>query len=121
MITADEFVKAYNSYPPTKINLFFHKYFSGDNVAPENKWLSRSYETLLILLFMGGMVGAIIGKMEITKIFTIALLAALVGMAIPFIFTWYQQLFRIRKIRKKLGVSRIEYADLVRQYGHLIK
>jgi len=121
MITVEKFIAAYESYPPTKNSLFFHKYFSGDNVLPENEWVSRSYQTFLIIMFLVGMFGAIINQMGVAKVFGLILTGALLLLGIPFIFTWFQHARRITKIRKKLGVTKLEYEKLVRKYGYLVK
>jgi len=116
MITKEMFMEVYNKYPPSKLSLFFHKYFSGDNVKNKNRLPRSLFRAFLFVSFWIGFGAAVFNSMKLATIMGIFIGVLLVVVGVPWIFTWYQHFFRIRKIRRKLGLSRKEYDDLVYLY-----
>ena len=115
MITKEQFEKVYNKYPPKKAEIFYFKYFSQQTLQ-ENKWLGWLVALILFIPFLFGFIFAVLNKIELAKIPALVQAGLLVAFAIPWITVWYIHLFRIRRIRKELGVSREEYKKLVDKF-----
>lgn len=115
-ISEDEFLHVYLSNPPNKWTKFAFKYFS-KSTEPENKWLSRVAQGTLIGLFVLGMLGTILNfsrTFQWCVIIPFGLI--LISIAVIMFGGMIMNNLRIRKICKKLGISKLEYELLVRYY-----
>lgn len=115
-ITKEEFLAAYNQYLPNAFIKFVFKYFS-KQTTKEDSWLKNIARVILMILFFAGF-------------FTTAFKAPRIFIAIPTITFGAILLLvvgsmfiagmlnnaRIRKIRKILNVSKIEYNKLAEEY-----
>lgn len=120
-ITKEQFLEAYNKYPPSKWVIFAFKYFSKDT-KQENKWLTKSLTNLMSLMFIAGFIGTVInlGRIFIglvTAVFCLTLLFIGIVMGIGRILNNR----RIGKIRKELGgISKQEYNILADEYFDIV-
>lgn len=120
MITAEQFVEAYNKYPPSNFEIILFKYFS-QSTKPENKWLSRTLSLILLIPFTLAFIGSVAGwHHKYIEICTYIFAGMLVPFGVLWIVTWFDHNLRIRQIRKLLGVSKLEYNNLVKLYRHLV-
>ena len=109
MITKEQFLAAYNKYPPNAWTRFAFKYFSSDTVYPDNK-VSHFFGMIMIGFFSVGMILTIVGLTN--KVIAIVFIPFAVGvlgvvgltLAAKIMNNW-----RIRRIAKKLGISVKEY------------
>lgn len=116
-ISKEQFVEAYNAYPPNRFTKFAFRYFSKE-ANKEDTWLRKIIVGILLGLFGAGFLGTILNLGRsfmgiITYIFT--------GSIVVLVFGLFLAVFmnngRIRKIRKKLGgISKYEYNLLVDKY-----
>lgn len=117
-ITKEQFLAAYNKYPPSGYVKFAYKYFS-KSTKPEDKWLKKIFVGVLIGLFLIGFVGTILNLSRlIIGIPTIAfsIILALLCLYLFSAVIIFNNL-RIRKIRKELGgITKLEYNSLVEKY-----
>jgi hypothetical protein len=115
-ISKEEFLAAYNNYPPNGWTKFAFKYFS-QSTLPKDKFLKRIAIALMLGSFIMGFIGTVFNlgsnfiKVSIIPFCIILLLVAILmsGAAI-------MNNLRIRKIRKKLGITQAEYDALVSMY-----
>jgi magnesium-transporting ATPase (P-type) len=117
-ITKEQFWAAYNKFPPNIWTKFIFKYFS-KQTKKEDKWLENIFIGVEIVLFLIGMLGAILKWNELaivvpTIIFGILLAVLVLG---GFVAVFMNN-FRINKIRKELGgISIEEYNRLAEMYS----
>jgi hypothetical protein len=115
-ITLEQFMDAYNAYPPNGWTRFAYKYFSksteAKNMKPSN-WLVG----FLLALFGVGMLGtilnwsrALIGTVTITYGIVLAILVFFLLIAV-----WMNNA-RLKKVAKLLGVNMREYNLLADKY-----
>lgn len=120
-LTKEKFVEVYNKYQPKGWVKFAFRYFSKDTVAKDMK-LSQSISWILIALFLGGFVSIVANFSRTAQaIFTYAfagVLALLVGFLGTAVVSNNR---RIRRIARELGVSLIEYNELVDKWGDELK
>lgn len=117
MITKEQFWEAYNKYPPTEIEEFYFRFFS-TNTKPEDRWITWVIFGIFFIPFIIGMIGTMANASEaLIWTSTIALAGLLVPFSLAWIYIWFAHNFRIRKIRKLLGVSRKEYNQLADMYS----
>lgn len=119
MVSKQEFEEAYNKFPPRKIEIFYFKYFSTQTLQ-ENKWLGWIVALILFIPLLIGFIMTVCNSpIELIKIPGLIQAGMLVLFAIPWISIWYVHKFRIKKIRKSLGISKAEYQELVNKYYYL--
>jgi Na+-driven multidrug efflux pump len=116
-ISKEEFVEAYNSFPPSAFVAFAFRYFSKET-ATKDKWLSYIATGMLGLLFLGGfLLTAMKGNNDIIKYLTLGFSGFLAILVSSLFAAALMNNWRIRKIRKKLGgISKAEYNSLVEKY-----
>jgi len=115
-ITKEEFDNAYNKYLPNKFIIFAYKYFS-KTTEKKDMWLNSIIVYILIALFLGGFVATIIDKSnDFIKIFTILYAIILTTLCGGITTAMLMNNWRIRKIRKFLGITKWEYNNLVDKY-----
>jgi hypothetical protein len=115
-ISKEEFLNAYNSYPPNGWTKFGFKYFS-KSTTPKDKWVSRVFEGVELLFFLLGFIGTVANWKHSTIMFFIwPFVALLVGVVVLMSGSAIMNNLRIRKIRKKLGITREEYEILASVY-----
>ena len=109
-ITKEQFLAAYNKFPPSKWVKFTFKYFSRD-AKDEDTWMKKSLTYLLVLLFLLGFVGTAFGWARMVIMLpTLGLTFILVCIGIIMGSGAILNNLRIRKIRKELGgVSKLDY------------
>ncbi len=102
-ITKEQFLAAYNKYPPNGWTKTAFKYFS-KSTKQENKWVSRIVQGIAFTLFLGGVVGAIANfNPTYMKCMVFPFCAIIVGIAIFMSGAAIMNNLRIKKIRKELG------------------
>lgn len=115
-VTKEQFLNAYNRFPPSKWVKFVFKYFS-KKTAVDDEWLRKSIISFLLFLFLVGFVGTILKwGTPVMKLATLTFVFVLVVVGIIMSTGAILNNLRIRKIRKLLGVSRYEYNKLVDKY-----
>jgi hypothetical protein len=117
-ITKEQFLAAYNKYPPSGYIKFAFRYFS-TNTLKEDMWVRRILQGVLGGLFLLGMLGTILSWSKLLiGIPTIAFTIILVILGI-YLFTAaiICNNLRIRKIRKELGgITSAEFDVLVSKF-----
>ena len=115
-ITKEQFIAAYDKYPPNKWIKFFFKYFSRET-HEKDKFLGKILQGFLISLFLLGMISTILNWSDsfirvVTIIFSLILgVFVLCGFSAIFLNN-----YRILKICKELGgISKFEYNELVKK------
>lgn len=115
-ISEEQFLNAYNKYPPNKWIKLAFKYYSLSTLK-EDMWVKRITNITLISLFLLGITGAIIGlKHTIVAIPTFTLAVFLGFLGIFRFGAFFMNNYRLRKIRKKLQVTKLEYDFLENVY-----
>ena len=116
-ITKEQFLAAYNKFPPSNWCKFAFRYFS-TNAKEEDKWLKKSFQYFLIALFIVGFTGVAFNWGNL--VVGIATIAFTIGLGIVGILMGSAAIlnnFRILRIRMELGgISKLEYMELVRLY-----
>lgn len=115
-ITEDEFINAYNSYPPNWWVRFIFKHFSKTDETKDLN-INNFVTGILIGLFVVGFLGTILDWSK-SVISTVTIIYAVILVFIVFsIFSaiWMNNK-RIRKIADKLDVSLKEYDFLVKRF-----
>ena len=119
--TKEQFIKAYEKYPPKKWIKFAFKYFSKETEA-KNMKLSNSIAWILGFLFLGGFFATafdlpkhIIGPITFTFVGLLSVLVVFLFAAI-----WANNK-RIKNIANELNVSPEEYNKLVGWWGNELK
>lgn len=115
-ITKEEFLAVYNKHLPGKWTKFVFKYFSA-NSAKKDLWLRRVLQGILLGLFVLGFIGAVFNLSKpymSTTTFTFTGILVLIGLTMG--SGAILNNLRIRKIRKELGISKMEYEALVSLY-----
>lgn len=117
MITKEEFLAAYDKFPPNAWTKTAFRYFS-TNTKSEDLWLKRIVQYTLLSLFLGGFIGTIFGwNYVLVGIFTLLFGGILVLLSIFMFGAFIMNNLRIKKIRKELGgISKTEYDSLVNLY-----
>lgn len=115
-ITERQFDRAYNLNLPNKWVSFAFKYFSQKTIN-NNLSLRNDLEYYLIGGFLLGLLSTILKLPKIfIGIFTITFLIVLVGLVLYLLSAVILNRFRIKKIRKILGVTESEYEYLVDKF-----
>lgn len=115
-ITLEQFIDAYNHYPPNGWTRFAFKYFSKSTEA-KNMKLSRWFVGVLLGLFGVGMLGTILKlPRPIVGTVTIGYTILLAILVIFLLIAVWMNNARIKKIAKVLGVSLQEYNWLADKY-----
>ena len=115
-ITEDEFMTAYNTYPPNWWIRFAFKHFSK---ADEKKEMTiNNFVTgVLIGLFGVGFLGSILNwSSSVIKTVTIAYAIILTLIAALIFSAVFMNNRRIKKIAKRLNITLKEYDFLVKRY-----
>jgi hypothetical protein len=108
-ISEEQFLAVYNKHLPNKWTKIFFRYFSV-NTVKEDKWLSRVFTVLLLIMFGLAYVGTVLGlRHTIVGIPTFILLGLLTTIGIFGFGALFMNNARIRKIRKELRVTKEEY------------
>jgi len=116
LITKEEFLKVYNSYPPNNWIKFTFRYFSQMTIK-KDKWLKSSMFIILFILFLGGFIGTVLNLSHVHIACMIYPFAAiLASFGILMFGTLIMNNLRIRKIRKKLNITRHEYENFSKMY-----
>jgi len=116
-INYNEFINAYNKYPPNWWIRTVFKYFSKSNETKKNMKVSNIFTGILIGLFSLGVLGIILNWSDkIIGIFTV-LYSIILPTLIIFIFigVWMNNK-RIKKIAKLLNITIKEYDLISRRY-----
>jgi protein-S-isoprenylcysteine O-methyltransferase Ste14 len=115
-ITKEEFLAAYNQYLPNAFTKFVFKYFS-KQTTKEDSWLKNIARVILMILFFAGFFTT---AFKLPRIFiaipTITFGVILVLVVGSMFIAGMLNNARIRKIRKILNVSKIEYNKLAEEY-----
>lgn len=115
-ITKEEFLAAYNQYLPNAFTKFVFKYFS-KQTTKEDSWLKNTARIILIVLFFAGFfTTAFKAPRILIAIPTLGLGLILVLVVGSMFIAAMMNNARIRKIRKILNVSKIEYNKLASEY-----
>lgn len=115
-ISKEQFSEAYNKYPPNNLTKIAFRYFSL-STSDEDAWVGKTVAGFFIILFVIGLLGTIL---EMGRVF-IGFMTYTFGILLSsFVLSLFAAVFmnnyRIRKIRKKLGISRNEYNSLASKY-----
>lgn len=115
-ISKEQFLEAYNKYPPNNLIKTAFRYFSL-STSDEDAWVGKTVAGFFIILFVIGLLGTIL---EMGRVF-IGFMTYTFGILLSsFVLSLFAAVFmnnyRIRKIRKKLRISRNEYNSLASKY-----
>lgn len=116
-ITKEQFLAAYDKYPPSGYIKFAFRYFS-TNTKKEDMWVRRIFQGVEGILFLIGMLGTILEWSKLAIGIPTITFSVLLGIFGIYMFTAaiiFNNL-RIRRIRKELGVSKWEYDFLVNKF-----
>lgn len=115
-ITVEEFMNAYNAYPPNGWVRFIYKYFSLETEMKDIH-VKKSLMISWIVLFFIGFISTILKLPNIIIGWSTLLLSIILGFMVigGFIGVTMNNL-RMRKIRKLLGVSKNDYNKIVNRY-----
>jgi len=115
-ISEEQFLEVYNRHLPNKWTKFAFRYFS-TNTFEKDRWLSKTVTGVLIALFLLGFIGTI-ANLSRTFMFCVLVpfCSILVGVGVLMFGGFIMNNLRIRKIRKELGITRLEYDLLVAFY-----
>ena len=115
-ITRAEFDKAYDAYPPNAFVKFAYKYFSKSTEKGDMK-VSRIFSWVLLGCFLAGFVATVANlSWTMVAIPTFAFGVLLVAIAILIGGAALLNNRRLRKVMKKLNVTKLEYAQLVERF-----
>jgi hypothetical protein len=116
-ITKKEFDNATKRHLPNSWIKFGFKYFSKETTKTNLK-LNNRIGLLLIILFVLGFFSTVLKlSSTIIGIFTILYSILLVGLVLYLFSVAILNNIRINKIRKILGVSKLEYNALIRKFN----
>jgi hypothetical protein len=115
-ITYEQFWKAYNNHPPSGWIKFAYRYFSKETEAKDMA-LNRIVWIVLLGLFAVGFIGTAVGlPRPVIGTATIAY-SAILAVLVLYLFSAIKlNNLRIGKIAKELGVTLLEYNQLVEKY-----
>ena len=111
--TVEDLLKLCEKYPPTKWSKIVYKYFSTSTIH-ENYKPKKSMVTFFIASFLVGYFATIFKLPR--PIIGFAALSYSIVLAIFVLFLFigvFMNNFRHRKIRKKLGLNKYEYENLI--------
>jgi len=114
-MTKEEFLEAYNKYPPKKIAVWFFKYFS-QSTKPEDELLGKIFMWGMIGIFWTGMIFKMLAISLGVAIATYTFAGILVPFCIVGLYCVISNNFRIRKIAKELGLSLLDYNKQAKRY-----
>lgn len=115
-ITKEEFDKAYAKYPPGGFIRFAYKYFS-KSTTKENMKVSQSIAWVLGGAFLVGFIGTVANfPRPVIAAGTYTLCAILVGLAVIILGGAWGNNARLRKVMKKLNVTKQQYTELVNKF-----
>jgi hypothetical protein len=116
-ITKEQFLAAYNKYPPSGYVKFAFRYFS-TNTKPKDMYVRRIFQGVEGILFLLGMLGTILNWSKLAIGIPVITFSILLAILAIYLFTAaiICNNLRIRKIRKELGVTKAEYEALVSKY-----
>lgn len=116
-ITREQFLAAYDKYPPNFWIRFAFRYFS-INTVKKDMWVRNCFQIPAFLLFLVGMFATIFNlSHKLLMVSTCIFSLILVLIAIIMFGGAFMNNCRIRKIRKELGdISKKEYDILVNVY-----
>jgi len=115
-ISKEEFLAAYNQFPPNGWIKFTFRYFSNSTVK-KDKWLKIIFAGIALSLFIIGFIGTLVNwKHTTVGLFVCIFGAMIVAIAMLMSATAIMNNLRIRKIRKVLGITKQEYESLVSVY-----
>lgn len=115
-ITKEKFLEVYNKHLPNKWTKFAFKYFSL-STKETDRWVSQIFAGILISLFIAGFIGIVANFSKLyTSIITLIMIVLLLSVSILLFGAVIMNNFRIRKIRKILGLSRLEYNAFANLY-----
>lgn len=117
-ITKEQFLAAYNKFPPSGYIKFAFRYFS-TNTKPEDMYVRRIFQGVEGALFLAGFIGTVLNWSKLAIGIPVITFSILLAILVLYLFSASIVLnnLRIRKIRKELGgISKLEYDTLVRKY-----
>lgn len=114
-ITKLTFLKTCDKFKPNKFITFISRYFS-NNIKEEDKWLQKIVIGTLLSLFLSGLIGVIIEQKHFTNIVTTIFYIILSIFVLSYFVAILMNNYRIRKIRKILGISKEKYNELSIKY-----
>lgn len=115
-ITKEQFDAAYNKHLPSKWIKFAYKYFSKET---ENEDMDVKNTVTYVLggLFILGMLATMLNLSDkIIRMFVIPYSILLSALVLYLFSAVFLNNFRIRKIRKELGVTKEQYDVLLRNF-----
>lgn len=114
-ITKEDFLAAYNTYLPAKWIKFAYKYFSKESEAKDMK-PKKMIVGFLFAFFLVGLFGTVFNLDKSLILITTLAYSILLSVFVLFLFAaGFANNFRLKKIMKILGVTKVEYnllADL---------
>lgn len=115
-ITKEEFDAVYNKYPANKWTKVAFRYFSIDALS-KNIFVKNTMKYTLIGLFLIGLTGTILSFPRLLiGIATLTFTGILVLLGILMLGAFIMNNSRINKIRKELGLTRVEYDICFKQF-----
>jgi hypothetical protein len=108
-ITKEEFDAVYNKYPANRWTKVAFRYFS-TNTLPQDMFVKNTMKYTLIGLFLIGLIGTILSLPRLLIVIaTLTFTGILVLLGILMFSAFIMNNSRINKIRKELGLTRVEY------------
>lgn len=121
MVSKEQFISVYKKYPAKNWIKFAFKYFSKSTEA-ENMKLSQSIAWVLMILFLGGLLGTIFELPDVVVgILTFSFAGLLAILVLFLLAAVLSNNKRIKKIAKELNVTLSEYNKLSDRYKEDLK
>lgn len=116
MISRLQFEDAYKIFPPSKIERIFFKYFSIHTVYMY-PWIIWAIAVILLIPFFAGFIFHFLGLSDLMAELPMIILC---GAVTIFSIVWFSvyriHKYRLRKVRKFLGLSRDQLRELSYKY-----
>lgn len=112
-ITKEQFDLVYNRYPANAWVKFGFKYFSR-STFPKDLWVKRTAVAIMSVSFIAGFIGTVLNFSRGFLIGSLVpLIITLVSIALIMSGSAFMNNWRIKKIRKELGINIWQYEALV--------
>lgn len=115
-ITKEEFLAAYNKYPPNKWIKFIYRYFSQETEAKDMK-VGLSITIGLIIFFCVGLIGTMFNFPDvIIKVASLIYGGVLIVLVASLFSAVKMNDFRLKKVQKELGIGSEWYNNLASNF-----
>ena len=115
MITREEFLKAYDKYPPSKLQIWQHRYIS-KGTKQKDKWVSEVFTWTWVGMIAFGIICSAAQWMDLRVIITWTFVFTFVPFWIMLFISVQGKNLKLRKVMRELGINKREYKELADKY-----